>query len=354
MDIIYGKNNLEEAMLRQINDLFLMNYKNYHYTKLTNIEGIHRLLSDETFNCLCICQESRVIGFAGFYEATRDSSSVKLYKLAHLLVDANNRGRGLGTLIEDRRLFMVNKLQGSKVIYASCVENPRNSIYMKLNRGFFVNGFKYRYRNTDMKRGNSLILVNSDAVPNAKRVDINVVNPINPMTRRLIAKGNPNVKLVNNNYAYSNRLDTTSFSKDVTNFQEIRNIWGQYKTSVTNDKSLGRSKIRVEAVDLSVRNTIIPETDILDLIPDIGSEDYASVIVSPNVDEFSRLDNYLIQNKFYPVAYIPYINDYYGELEYQYLSEGVNKILEDESVSDEGKQFISEIAQINNKALNED
>ena len=318
MDVIYGKNNLEETMLNQINDLFLMNYKNYHYTKLTNIEGIYKLLSDEAFNCVCICEESRVIGFAGFYEETRDSSSVKLYKLAHLLVDTNNRGRGLGTLLEDNRFLMVNKLEGNKVIYASCVENPRNSIYMKLNRGFFVNGFKYHYRNADMKRSNSLILVKSVVVADAKSVAISVVNPINPMTRRLIAKGNPNVEFISDNNTANNQLET----------------------------------IRVEAVGLSVRDTVISRIDTLGIIPDVGAEDYASVIVSPNINGFSRLDTYLIQNKFYPVAYIPYINDYYGELEYQYLPEGVNKILEDEAVSDEGKQFVSEIAQLNNKALN--
>lgn len=347
MDVIYGKNALEDTMLDQINDLFLMNYKNYHYTKLTNIEGIHKLLSDEAFNCVCICEESRVIGFAGFYEKTRDSSPVKLYKLAHLLVDTNNRGRGLGTLLEDNRFLMVNKLEGNKVIYASCVENPRNSICMKLNRGFFVNGFKYHYRNADMKRGNSLILVNSVAVINAKSVAISMVNP---MTTRIIAKGNPNVEFIGDNNTAYNQLGTiSSYNCDLVACQEIGNNGVQYKTTVINDKSLGRTISRIEeSVGLSGRDNVIPRMDTLGIIPNAGVEDYYSVIVSPNINGFSMLDTYLIQNKFYPVSYIPYINDYFGELEYLYLPEGVNKILKDEAVSDEGKRFVSEIAQINN------
>lgn len=346
MDVIYGKNNLKETMLKQINDLFLMNYKDYHYTKLTNIVGIHKLLSDEAFNCICICEESKVIGFAGFYEETRNSSSVKLFKLAHLLVDSNNRGRGLGTLLEDNRFLMVNNLKGNKVLYASCVENPRNSIYMKLNRGFFVNGFKYHYRNADMKRGNSIILVKSDTVTDAKRVVINIENPISTMTRKLMTRANPNIEFVSDNNITSNQLDTASSNKGLVDCRENGNVGFQYKTSVVNDKFLGRIISRVEAMDLSLSDLAISWTDTFGIIPNVGAENYASVIVCPNIGGFSRLDNYLIQNKFYPVAYIPYINDYYGELEYQYLPEGVNKILEDEMVSGEGKQFVSEIAQL--------
>ena len=117
MEIIYGKNNLQETMYNKINRLFLMNYHNYHYTKLTCIDGIHALFSDPSFDCVCISEGSNILGFAGFYEETEGSSCVRLFKLAHLLVDANSRGRGLGTLLEDNRFLMVKKMKGEKICH---------------------------------------------------------------------------------------------------------------------------------------------------------------------------------------------------------------------------------------------
>lgn len=339
MEIIYGKNNLQETMYNKINRLFLMNYHNYHYTKLTCIDGIQSLLLDPSFDCVCICEGSDILGFAGFYEETEDSSCIRVFKLAHLLVDANSRGRGLGTLLEDNRFLMVKKMKGEKIIYASCVENPRNSIYMKLNRGFSICGFKYHYRSSDVKRGNSLMLVNSEGVNN-KEVSISMTIPISRMTQKVIAKGNHNMAFINSD-SCGNQLSKNEYRTvcEITGSARV-----QYKAQITNDKSLGRYISRIKAVSI-LDKEIAQQEETFGIQSDDVRDGYASVVVNPGIEGFSMLDNCLIQNRFYPVTYIPYINDYYGEVEYQYLPGGIKTILDDEEVSEEGKQFLREIMQ---------
>lgn len=327
MDVIYGKNNLNNNMLIQINNLFCMNYTNYHYTNLINFEGIQKLIMDETFDCVCICDNNVVIGFAGYYDETNSNSFIKLYKLAHLLVDNNSRGRGLGTILEDNRLMMVNCIPGEKVIYASCVENPRNSIHMKLNRGFKINGFKYCYRNVFMKRDNSLILVNSDAIISKKQV---IVNVSNYLTRRILKNGNDNIIFTCSN---NNNVEILDSGKEKCN-RRLNDVVKNYVASISFDEVLGRNISRIESFTTATSDTINK------ILPDITKAKYNSVIVKPSISGFDKLDNYLLENNFYPISYIPYINNYYGELEYQYLPYGINEILDDVEVSDKGKGFI--------------
>lgn len=330
MDVIYGKNNLNENMLIQINNLFAMNYTNYHYTNFINLEETQKLIRDETFDCVCICDNNVVIGFAGYYDETNNNSSIKLYKLAHLLVDNKCRGRGLGSLLEDNRLMMVNSIAGEKVIYASCVENPRNSIYMKLNRGFRINGFKYCYRNAYMKRDNSLILVNSDAIIRKKQV---IVNTSNYLTRRILKSGNADILFTCSN---NEKVEQLNSGEDKCNCR-LNDIAKNYVASISFDEVLGRSISRIESFAMSSDDTIN------EILPDITKVKYNSIIVNPSISGFDKLDNHLLKNSFYPVSYIPYINNYYGELEYQYLPYGMNEILEDVEVSDKGKEFIRKL-----------
>lgn len=326
MKILYDKNKFQIDIIKQINDLFIFNYMSYHYKNLTSLEGIQNLLEDDTFNCVCICEDEKVVGFAGYYEQSEIVCPIRVFKLAHLLVDINSRGKGLGTILEDSRLQMINHLHGEKVIYASCVENPKNSIYMKLNRGFRINGFRYHYRNTNNTKENALVLVNTDAIINKRVITVNVNNYI---TREILRRGNPDIIFSVNQGDLSN--------KEIVNVEAQCNMSRDtnYNICFFNDEQVGRIIGRIYCNQASTKNISLPST---------FKHHYISILVSPSIRGFDVVDSYLLKNGFYPICYIPYINDYYGELEYQYLPYGVREILSDISVSGEGQTFIREIS----------
>lgn len=318
MEILYGKKKIQDNMIKQINDLFVMNYKKYHYINLTNFEGIQNLIAQKAFDCICICENKKVVGFAAFYEYNYKGYPVSSYKLAHLLVDCNCRGKGLGSILEDGRLSMINKRSKNKVVYASCVEQPKNSMFMKLDRGFRISGFKYHYRNVNNKRENALILVNIASVYDKCKISVNTNSDL---TRRIIQESNPDT--IFSNDIHSNIINFTNNVK--------------YSIDIVNDKYLGRIVGRIYTNRKSTE-------DLLTLsFPDERTNNYMSIVVNPAIEGFAKIDRYLQSKNYYPISYIPYINDNSGELEYQYLPYGIEYILNDSNVSSEGKKFIQKV-----------
>lgn len=313
MEVLCGRQNVQNDMMEQINNLFLMNYKKYHYTCLTNFDGIQQLLAQKTFECVCACENKRVIGFAAFYECKHKNYPVNSYKLAHLLVDCNCRGKGIGSVLEDSRLLMISKRYGKKVIYASCVEQPKNSIYMKLNRGFRISGFKYHYRIIDTQKENALILVNTALACDDQLLSVTTGNEL---TKRIIQESNPNVVFSNDTHINNN----IKYSIDISNDKNIGRMIGHI---YTNHKS---------KEDLST----LP-------FPNRYMGNYIGIVVNPSIEGFFNIDNFLQSKKYYPISYVPYLNDKFGELEYQYLPHGIEKVLDDRNVSCEGKDFIKKL-----------
>lgn len=308
METLFGKSNVKDWMLSQINELYKMNYQCYHYEKLTSYDGIKKLLCDKEFDCVCIVDEDKIVGYAGFYTRGVGNDLVQECLLAHLLVDNSYRGRGLGTMLEENRLHILKQDGIEKVIYSSCVENPKNSIYMKLNRQFFVNGFRYKYRNVAQKKENAVILVNTVSVTKSKTISISVTSN---MTKKLLKRGNPNI------------LFTTDIEDE-----------SLYRIIINKDEKLGRTIGRIISDELYVDRI----SDIK--MPTALNNEYISIYVRPSIEGFGNIDRFLICQNFYPICYIPYIKDYYGIVEYQFLPEGIDAALQDDNVSGEGKELL--------------
>lgn len=308
MESLYGKRNLNDWMLKQINELFRMNYQCYHYEQLTSFEGIKKLIDDKEFDCVYAVDEGRIVGFAGFYLRTIESDLVQECLLAHLLVDKSYRGRGLGTMLEECRLNILNQERVERVIYASCVERPKNSIYMKLNRQFFINGFRYEYRNVAQRKENAVILINTASVNKSQMIS---VSGISEMTKKLLKRGNPNIL----------------FSSDI----EVESC---YRILINKDEKIGRIVGRIVSDELSFHR--ISEI----VLPKNFDNEYISIYVRPSIKGYGNIDRFLISQRFYPICYIPYIKDYYGVVEYQFLPDGIEGVLRDDNVSYEGKEFL--------------
>lgn len=310
---LFGKDKLDDKMIGQINELFLSNYKKYHYDSLINYNGLRKLLSDATFDCVLLVEEDKVCGFAGFYLKSKENDVIQQYLLAHLLVDATSRGKGYGKLLEDSRLEVIENIKREKVIYASCVEKPMNSINMKLGRGFFISGFRYRYRNGSGQRENALVLTKVKKKENI----ICRISTQSEMTKRILKAGNDSIEFVDN---YNDKS------------------LGCYNVVVNRDENSNRT---IYEVEYNQKGHLLSELVFED---NESSRGYTSIYVRPSIVGFCKVDEYLIQHYFYPICYLPYVYDYYGVLEYQYLPDGINKVIMDKNVSSEGRNFLKYIA----------
>lgn len=313
MKILYDKSCIAESQLEQINKLFINNYEDYHYSKLTSSEGIKNLIACSDFECLCVVENGMIIGFAAYYQNSI-SSKIKVYKLAHLLVDKKHRGEGIGKLLEDERLLKIENNVGEKIIIASCVEKPRNSCCMKKDRGFTMSGYKYKYRKQGEKKENAIIMIKSEI--NSEREKPIMIRTCNKMTKRLLIETKKSV----------------TFDEEPPSY--LPNVY--YSIEIEYDKHLGRKNGRITLAD--------KDTNAFTKIKNnIDENEYYSVLVDPSIEGFQMIDKYLIDNKFYPISYIPYINNMYGEIEYQYICEEIKDVITDPNVSVEGKEFIKKI-----------
>lgn len=310
---LLGKDKLDDKMIEQVNELFLSNYEKYHYNNLINYNGLRKLLSDTTFDCVLLVEEDKVCGFAGFYLKSKENDTIQQYLLAHLLVDVASRGKGYGKLLEDSRLDIIENIKREKVIYASCVEKPMNSINMKLGRGFFISGFRYRYRKGGGQRENSLVLTK---VKKEKNI-ICRISTQSDMTKRILKVGNDSIE-------FGDKYNDKSLDC--------------YNMVVNRDNNSDRTVCEIDYnKEGNLLSKLISENN-------KSSKGYTSIYVRPSIVGFCKVDEYLIQHNFYPICYLPYVYDYYGVLEYQYLPDGIDKVILDKNVSSEGKNFLKYIA----------
>lgn len=309
MDIICDKNYIKEKRIKQIIELFASNYGKYHYEQFQSYEGIINLLLDKQFECIIIEDDNRILGFGGYYIKFEQKDIVKEISLAHLLVDYNFRGNGYGTLIEEVRQKMIQKIEGDKVIYASCVENPRNSIQMKLDRNYYVGGFRYCYRPGKNMRNNAVVLIYSKCI----RHEIYIEKP-NNITQRIIRNGNPDIKFKDSKF------------------------YNYYKIKIKNDKMLGRCICNVLNIcDKGIRIN----SHFLNQLK--FNSEYVVIYIKPDIDGFSNIDKTLLENSFFPLCYIPYINEGVGILEYQYIKSGIKGLYKDNTISFEAKKFLENL-----------
>ena len=307
-----GKSALKEPHIQQIVELFSQNYEKYHYNNLLNVNETNELLNSEDFNCVYILSDDKLVGFAGIYLKSEKKATVKEYLLAHLLVDKNERGKGLGNVLEDLRLKMIAQDHEDKIIFASCVEKPMYSMKIKSARNFVVNGFRYKYRNKNDNFENSVVMINSDHI--AKKEAL-IVPDAASVTKKLIQNGNPYVRFKKNNRFIQHKYGI----KKVCTFSN-RNT---YALSSDEESSLD-IKEALNQIELS---------------PDR----YISVKFPLSINGFSEVDKSLLEAGFLPLCYIPYAKEYYGLIEYQYLPNGIDNIITDDSISIEGKKFLKKI-----------
>lgn len=318
--IFCGKQFTNETIINQICQLFLNNYENYHYDKFHTKNGILELLSDKQFDCTILVNNQDIVcGFAGFYANKPANSNLTEILLAHLLVSNDNRGKGLGSILEDHRLKMIQKTPGQKVIYASCVEKPFASIFMKLKRGFKITGIRYHYRPGTFERENSIVLTYKYCQQN----EIVIESPTT-MTQRIINLGNPSIKMKQQTKKKNKHLIYYNYDT------KLKRLIGHItEDSVTDER---------ECCELT--------ENFLDQIK--NCESYIGLRVSPTIGGFKHLDKLLLSHLYYPVSYIPCINGGSGILEYQYLPLGVNSLLTDTTISTIGRGFLKNICKTNN------
>lgn len=176
---------------------------------------------------------------------------------------------------------------------------------------------------------NALVLVNTDAIINKKIITVNVNNYI---TREILRRGNPDI-IFSVNKVNQEDLSNLGIVNDEAQCNMSRDI--NYNICFLYDEQVERIIGHIYCNQASTKNISLPST---------LKHHYISILVSPSIRGFDVIDSYLLKNGFYPICYIPYINDYYGELEYQYLPYGIREILSDIKVSGEGQTFIHEIS----------
>ena len=306
MEIFYEKKHIRRYMIGQIIELFAANYGKYHYERLRTYDGMVSLIRNTQFDCVFIIEEGKVCGFAGYYVKTELYYGIKEILLPHLLIDINSRGKGYGNLLEDIRLKMIQKLGGDKLIYASCVEKPYNSVKMKQHRGFFTGGFRYHYRHGKYTRENAVIMIYTGNLQQEIFIETSHV-----FTERLLKIGNSKVK-----------------------FKECESDDRKHLIEIEENEQLGRRICHV----LNLSEGIVLDEKCLNKVK--SEEDYVGVYVCPSIDGFKHIDNLLVSNSFFPLSYIPYLKGGYGILEYQYLPDGILGLLKDEEISQAGRELI--------------
>lgn len=319
---IYEKKDMDELAVKQINHLFIEGYTNYHYKKLLTVKGFSELLENPYFDCIYIKSEEDVIGFAGYY-LYPDEEPVRVM-LSHLLLNSSFRGNGLGKVLENERLNKVNeKVTGAKVVYASCVEKPIYSVEMKLNHGFTPSGFRWRYRRGDAGRDNAVIMVSKEC---SKVYDNVQIAPVSAYTKNLI-------RLINVNIQFRQELDS-----EVYTYKYTKEYFNQA------DRVIFRLQLSEDGKKME------------EIIKEAQQEEqyYVSFHIIPSIMGMSNIDECLIRNRFFPLAYLPNVYHGYGELEYQLLKNGYDELLEDDTVSIYGKKLISCIFSNERKVANEE
>ena len=316
MKVILDKAELSAENIKQIADLFCGNYINYHYEKLCNSKGIMNLIGSKEFNCVCIVDGNKVCGFAGYYILATNCEAFT-YSLAHLLVDINYRGKGYGSFLEDLRLNVIKKKRHSNVIYASCVEIPFNSIQMKLDRGFKLSGFRYQYRPNDKQRGNSVVMV--DNVNFSKKVNIEFLTA---STKKLINLVAPDINCVKMKECEDGDLNACVIrnEKEIRTGREIFYVYSERQCCDF------RKRISVDKMISDIVKSKMP---------------YKGIRIDASIKGLAMIDELLIQNDFFPLAYIPHFPNGLGLIEYQYLPHGVDYIIQDDNVSEIAKDFVN-------------
>lgn len=301
--------DLDNKYAEGIINLFITNYKNYHYNNLTQKEGISNLLNKNNFKGIVLSnkKDNKVIGFAGYY--LENNESKVFFKLAHLLVAKEYRGLGLGRVLEDERIKRIKKYNISTIIYASCVENPPYSILLKKNRGFIICGVRIGYRPGEYAyRDNSIIMALKMQEDDSNNYFIE--NPLEN-TKRIICNSIKLVKFLNADFK------------------------GKYcyKYVKRKDQILSRCEYDIYYDEEG--------EDVDEIMEQIVSESckYVSLRFSPKIKGFKYLDDKLQKNNISPMLYLPNSNDL-GHLEYQFFE---NQNVSDIVLCHEGMDFLKRV-----------
>lgn len=310
MKVFMNKKLINEKIIRQIAALFCENYESYHYENLCTYGGVLELISNKYFNCVYIMDGNNLCGFAGYY-LRQQYNNVKEFTLAHLLVDRIYRGNGYGSILENSRLKVIQQISDNKVIWASCVEKPYNSIQMKADRGFYVGGIRYNYRPRQGLRDNAVVMINASGLNHEICIE-----PLHAATDKLIRLGNPNMKRKQDALCCKN-----------------------YSVRIENEDKLGRTLIYISPYSKQEQQLKGLNEFYLKEIAK-KTDKYIGVRINPSISGFGHIDDLLVKNNFMPTSYVPYVENGYGMLEYQFLQNGIETILNDKKISEDARKFI--------------
>ena len=281
---------IEEAKKIHISGLvtlFKENYGLYHYNAFSD----EKLLQELFYNNLIgwIGRENdKIIAFSGLYDIVQDD--YHLIKLAHLLVDKNYRGYHIGSRLEEARNDYYSKIQHSLVV-ASCVDEPLQSIQLKLKHGFSCLGIKTNYRSSNLVGKNGVIFGKYNGILH-REVHF---EPPTLVTQNFIEQ-----ICENNNFEY--KFDKLN--------AQMCDVKFEYEIDPLNS--------RIVAYISSTKKGILL-SELIKLF-NVYNMRYMSIRINTRIKGFEKIDNLLHSNGYTPVMYIPYYSKQVDLLEYQRLN----------------------------------
>lgn len=267
--------------------LFKENYGSYHYPAFSHEKTLKNLLSHNLKGW--VGQENKVIAFAGLYDIQKDN--YHLIKLAHLLVDKEYQGHHIGSKLENQRKEYYSGFQHSLVI-ASCVDEPCQSVQLKLKHGFSCLGIKTHYRSSNLVGDNSIILGKyTGLLERCIQIEIPSFN-----TQTFI------IQICNrNNFEYI-------FREPIKNIHKLK---FEYEIDFLNNRIIGF---------VSQTNKGLLLDDLIKLFDSYNFR-YISIKINTRITGFSQIDIFLCNNGYTPITYIPHYTKDVDLLEYQKLDD---------------------------------
>lgn len=124
--------------------LFNKNYKDGYYNQnFSSGENLRKLISQESFIGVTAKSNHKIVGFSGIY-VDKYAELNKIY-LANFLVDEDYRGKGLGNLIDEKKVEICNSIAGRSIVYSILAETTIASVKIKENYGYKIWGIRLFY-----------------------------------------------------------------------------------------------------------------------------------------------------------------------------------------------------------------
>ena len=277
---------------KEIVNLFQTNHKDGYYNQTFFSENkMCYQLNDINKFCglVAILPGDKVVGFYGLY--FQKYAEMSQNYLANFLVDASYRRYGIGKLLEQYVVEKCNELPGKKVMYTIIHdEKSVDSISLKRSIGFDIWGSRLFFglkEPGNIGYGHMVLMGATSGFPN----NLLSIENVSKVTKDLI---NQNTSAKRNYIEVSKK----EFYCNVEYFENLEH--GQIFCNLSYKKS-GKD---LNEIIKKMKSTHYP---------------YISIRIDAQSHGLHYADHKLIDNDFYPVAFLPYY--FYGHdiIEYQYL-----------------------------------